>query len=552
MKKILTTLLSFSALTIGAKNTPMEMFQVSSLRNVLYCDAGFTDTPDTLRVARGENATAQFVLTSSNSIADLQVSVGQKGLGEVSTGWVHDVVNKNPTIGADDMISTPDSLYPDPIIDDDTENLTPDSHKTLWVDVAIPRDAKPGLHKVNVMVTGTQDGTAVKVKKTFCIQVYPVTLPEEQKLKVVNWYDSESTKRISSDPKSVTPERYLELLQKFAEIAAKYGQNCWLIGEKPEMKLNSDSTDFYLDFTYFDKVVDMFIKHGNLKYFCNSHIGGRNSGEWNDEMYFHIYTVQNKKLVHDFVPCSDPRLEHYIQHYYTQIEEHFRQKGWLDICYQHVADEPATMGTDSQKSWSKVAGMIKKAAPLLKTIDACYDILENQDVSVVQLAANIATMPPVPEGCERWMYTCCVPRENYANRFVQLPLIKTRILHWINYKYGEAGYLHWGLNFYRHATDPLHDVTPYGAWYPGGDCYIVYPGREKVYPSIRLCGMRDGIRDYDLLCMVEAICPMKAKEWSDSIVLGPDKYDTDIAHFNRIRREMLEFLSNNNSHCCSR
>ena len=55
--------------------------------------------------------------------------------------------------------------------------------------------------------------------------------------------------------------------------------------------------------------------------------------------------------------------------------------------------------------------------------------------------------------------------------------------------------------------------------------------------------MRDGIRDYDLLCMVEAISPLKAKEWCDSIILGPDKYKTDIKHFNEIRRQMLEFLS---------
>jgi len=57
--------------------------------------------------------------------------------------------------------------------------------------------------------------------------------------------------------------------------------------------------------------------------------------------------------------------------------------------------------------------------------------------------------------------------------------------------------------------------------------------------------MRDGIRDYELLRMVEAVNPQKAKEWCDSIILGPDKYNMDFKHFYKIRREMLEFLSEN-------
>ena len=545
MKKLLSIVLSLSALTIGAKNAPMEIFQVSSLTKVLPCENQFTDMRDTIRVARGENATVQFVLTSSNNLTNLQACVKQKELGEIKTGWVHDVLNTNSTSGADDMITAPDNMYPDPIIDDEEEQLTSGSHKTLWVDIAIPRDAKPGLHKATLTVTGIKGGKTIKMKKAFCIQVYPVTLPEEQKLKVVNWYSAGDVKLLNgNNGTNISPDRYLELLQLVAETGAKYGQNCWLIAEKPTMKLNKDSTDFDLDFTFFDKVVEMFIKHGNLKYFCNSHMGGRaQNAQWCDGMRFNIYVVKDKALVHDYVPYTDPRLETFIKRYYTQIEEHFREKGWLDMCYQHIADEPDNMGTESQKSWSAVAAMIKKAAPQLKTIDASYEIIENQDVSVVVLGNNIETMPAVPAGSERWMYTCCGPQGNFANRFLQLPLIKTRILHWLNYKYGEAGYLHWGYNFWRHSNDPMHDATPQGQTWPGGDCFIIYPGKEKVYPSIRLCSMRDGIRDYDLLCMVEAISPLKAKEWCDSIILGPDKYKTDIKHFNEIRRQMLEFLS---------
>jgi len=200
------------------------------------------------------------------------------------------------------------------------------------------------------------------------------------------------------------------------------------------------------------------------------------------------------------------------------------------------------MGTESQKSYSAVAGMVKAAAPDLRIIDAAFEIIENQDVSVVVLGENIATMPAVPDGSERWMYTCTGPQGNYANRFIQLPLIKTRIIHWINYKYNECGYLHWGFNYWDLVDDPIHDVTPKTEW-PGGDCYIIYPGERRVYPSIRLWTMRDGIRDYDLLKMVEARNPEKASEFCDSIIQGPDKYNTDVEHFYSVRKQILEFLS---------
>lgn len=547
MRHILPSLCIAGAIfgACSPQDTPMEIFQTDALIKVLSSDTSFVDKPDTLHVARGENATFQFVLTTNVELADLKVEVQNKGLGEVHTGWVHEVYNTNPTHDADDMITTPDSLYPDPIIDDEKEDLLIDSHRILWVDVAIPHDTKPGLHPCKLTVSAELEGKRVCEQKKFYIQVYPVDLPEEQGLKVVNWYSRSDVRFLNGDePLEVGSERYLELLQLIAETAAKYGQNCWLMAEKPSLKLNEDSTDFVLDFTFFDRAMEMFIEHGNLKYFCNSHFGGRFEGaEWKDGMAFNIDYVEDKTIKHDQVPYTDPRLKVFIQKYYSQIEAHFRDKGWLDICYQHIADEPDNMGTESQISWSAVAAMIKETAPGLKTIDASFECIDNQDVSVVLLGDNIESLPTLPEGSERWMYTCTGPQGNYANRFVQLPLLKTRILHWINFKYNEVGYLHWGYNYWQFSKDPLHDVTPSTQW-PGGDCYIIYPAKDKVYPSIRLCAMREGIRDYDLLRMVEARDPEKAREFCNSVILGPNKYDMDTDHFYNIRQQMLEFLSN--------
>ncbi|MFW5831162.1 MAG: DUF5703 domain-containing protein [Prolixibacteraceae bacterium] len=153
------------------------------------------------------------------------------------------------------------------------------------------------------------------------------------------------------------------------------------------------------------------------------------------------------------------------------------------------------------------------------------------------------------KGKEVWFYTCLGPQGNFANRFIEQPLIKTRILHWINYRYGITGYLHWGLNHWR----PFH-IDPYtittdmnyaGNTLPGGDMNIVYPREGRLLSSIRLEAMRDGICDYELLKMLEENKPRKAREIAAKIVFSFDHYDLNIINFRKIRKEILMELSMN-------
>ena len=90
--------------------------------------------------------------------------------------------------------------------------------------------------------------------------------------------------------------------------------------------------------------------------------------------------------------------------------------------------------------------------------------------------------------------------------------------------------------------DPFGDVSAPANDWPGGDSHIVYPGYRKLYPSIRLAAMRDGIRDYDLLKMVEARDSIRAQAFVNAIIFDFDRYDTSVSRFRQIRREILDFL----------
>jgi hypothetical protein len=147
-------------------------------------------------------------------------------------------------------------------------------------------------------------------------------------------------------------------------------------------------------------------------------------------------------------------------------------------------------------------------------------------------------------GDEVWYYTCCNPQGNYANRFLEQPLIQTRFLHWINYRYGATGYLHWGFNHWHHEATNDASSRYGGPEWPGGDAWIVYPADGKVYSSIRLKAMRDGIADYELLKLLEQKSPDKAKELVGKVIRGFDMYDNNVRAFRMKRVELLEALSN--------
>jgi hypothetical protein len=140
------------------------------------------------------------------------------------------------------------------------------------------------------------------------------------------------------------------------------------------------------------------------------------------------------------------------------------------------------------------------------------------------------------------------PPGEFPNRFIELPLLKTRYVHWLHFRYGATGYLDWGFNYWQSAADgdPFGETSAVQAGgnpRPGGDSRIVYPAKGRVVSSIRLEAMRDGIFDYEPLKMLEEKQPEKAKEICQRLVFSFTSSDLDIKSFRRVRSELLGLLS---------
>jgi hypothetical protein len=239
--------------------------------------------------------------------------------------------------------------------------------------------------------------------------------------------------------------------------------------------------------------------------------------------------------------------ERFHSRFLPALERHLAERGWIGKYLQHLADEPTPTNALSYRALS---ALVRRHAPRLKVMEACHtkDIAGAIDVWVPELdylhrdwdhyRARQAA------GEEVWFYTCVYPQGEYANRFIEQPLLKTRLLHWINFRYGVTGYLHWGYNQWMPESPFTHTTRahPGPPYLPAGDPWIVYPGDDGPLDSIRHEAMRDGIADHELLSLLAEKDHAAAERIAARHVLAFDRYDLDVQRFRASRREALEAL----------
>ena len=548
MRKIALHLIASAAVilaSVSCQNASVTLTRVDPFEKLLpetVIDRPYTQVEE---VAAGEHATFQFALRGADQLKEVSLSAeplkdGQGHvLEDVTIGFVDfvHVGRTTPTQGRD-AIRSASGLYPDPIVDDGkTRDIAFGKTQPIWVSVNVPKDAAPGKYKGKVRV----GGKGLDVEGEIAVKVYPVVL-DDPTLWVTNWFNcTERTFRHFDQQGEMYSESYWEYIKAIALKMKECYQNTVLIPTTIiDSKKDGDSWSF--DFTNFDKMVGIFQEAGVLKCLEVGHIGGR-IGLWNSPFGVRVPGMEGN------IPLDNPEAQDYCSKFIPALVSHIKEKGWYSLYCQHIADEPAA---DNYDSYVAIAHLFKKYAPEVKIIEACHshDLADIVDIWVPQLnfyADGLSFYQDRQKaGDEVWFYTCLAPQGNYANRFLEQPLLKTRLLHWINFRYGATGYLHWGFNVWRE-DDPWYESTfintEGGNILPGGDSWIVYPGDKRLYGSIRFEAMRDGIADYTLLQMLARKDEAKAKEICRQTVYNWTTYDMSTDHFRSARHEILEALS---------
>jgi len=551
---VAVSILNFASAVISAESPTIEVWSVDPLVKV-FRDAMPTAKREAIaEVARGEHATFQIVVRSEADITGLRAEVSLLKLegenagspqarGPRFVGYVP--VDRPIQTPPEDQLRKPPADFPDPLLEETTIDVKAGEAQPVWIAVPITEKAIPGTYRGVVRVSGKVTGGKVAASHPLTIRVFRATVGRSR-LWVTNWF-AMHWRHMAINPKPDSPE-YWALLRRYARNMAEHRQNVALIsplslaefqvGENDELKIN---------FSRFDRWVTTFVEEGVIGRIEGGHIGGRSKG-WNSPFVVRIRRIKNGKIESASVDPASEQAEGFYAKFLPALVEHLRERGWLDRYMQHLADEPTRTNAASYRA---IAALVRKYAPELRIVEACHtkDLAGAIDIWVPQLNYLHRDYEHYGRrqrmGEEVWFYTCVFPQGEYANRFIEQPLIKTRLLHWINFRYGITGYLHWGYNHWTRESPFQKTTRPHGGppYLPAGDAWIVYPGRDGPLDSIRHEAMRDGIADYELLSLLAERDPAKAGRLVAKHILDFDRYDTNVEAFRSTRRELLTLLS---------
>ena len=405
----------------------------------------------------------------------------------------------------------------------------------LYVQWLIPRDAEPGHHRGMLAISVGDRHVQVPVE----LHVAEATLPKDESLRIVNWFNTGNmATRHGLEPWS---DAHWTMIRRYGELMRRARQTDFIPSVGADVLDNGDGT-FSFDFSRMERIIRLYIALG-FRWINGPHIAGRANF---DAPEFILRRPDRS----DPVKATSPEGYDYLAQYLTAWREFMERNRWMDRLVQHVADEP----TDKCfEDYRVLAGIVRKFLPGVPIIDA---------LGLPELGGAVDIWVPIENafyerrdefdahranGDTMWYYTCCIPGGKYLNRLLDMPLIRTRYLHWANYVYDMPGYLHWGLNQYRAEQDPFEQTCGlHGGqepWLPTGDTHVVYPGPDGPWSSVRLEAEAMGAEDYELLRLVAERDESLADEIATSCLRTFQDYTEDVGEFDAAHKRLLEAAS---------
>jgi len=518
-------------------------------------DAGSEVTIDAVR---NEYEAAQIVVKPFEdvdmfkaNVTDLRHESNEYVITKVYARFVGYVpVKRNtPNTPLEELVRKAPDFFPDPLLEEEAVELKKGENQPIWLTVYVPKDAPAGNYYGELMLRGLDERT-VKVN----LRVHDVVLPDRKTLKLSNFISSYNISKFYK----VVPwsEEHWALLRAYARNMAEHRQSSIITPILELTRIYRDDGCLEFDFQLLDRWINLFREEGVIGVIEGGYLAGRPprtvEGWWTvPEFLSTPYRVLNKDgslaYVQESVRVSSPIFENFISQFMPALQNHLEEIGLLDSYLQHIADEPIDRNAESYKY---IVNLVRRYAPKIRTIEAstCKQLVDYINVVVPLLDDYDRNMAFYEErkkrGNEVWFYTCLSPTGRYPNRFIDYSLIKVRILHWINFKYGLDGYLHWGYNYWT--ENPFEDVEnePHHPFpLPPGDAFIVYPGKSGPLDSIRFEALRDGVEDYEMLkLLLERGKVDEAVELCNLAVRSITEYVRTPKEFLSIRLKLIERL----------
>ena len=525
-----------------ANGVSFEFFAVSDLVRVFEDGFRCPEPEGAVEIfgVRNEDVSAQCVVKANVNIERVTVSVSplmnarrsfSLGQGAVKWNFVGSIsiLENTPKPRKTDLIRQAPARFPDYLAEDRQISLGPNEYRAVFLTIKIPRDAVAGQYEGTVTIETEQGSKALPLR----LRVYPVTLPDERHLMVTKWYTTSKFRQFHGIA-SADSERFYQMLELYAQNMAEHRQNVFRVSLGLIDSRRDDSGELKFDFSKFDKWADVFWNTGRMDLLETGFVARFGDDGWSStEILLRDFRVLDESTGRTVTIAG----KEYLGRLLPALENHLREKGWLDKTVFHIADEPSNHNV---MSWREASDFVHRCAPALRRMDAietphCFDRLE---IWVPKLD-HLATWHDVyrraqDQGNELWFYTVGIFQGgSYPNKTADVALIESRILHWLNYRFGLKGYLHWGFN--QWTDDPFEAPGKHR-----GDGWQVYPKKDGLLCSLRWEQMRNGLQDYEYLWMLEdKMAKMKAGLGERLSIIDPARRGVEIA--SQVVRSMSTF-----------
>ena len=536
MHRFFQIIIAFSALctfsTTDCEEAPLDFFGVSDVQRVFEDGYQLPAQQDQLELfgIRNETVSAQCVIQPRQDLKKVGISIGpilhedgSTALSSESVQWnfVGSIlIQKNTSkLRKSDLIRTAPARFPDYLHEERTLSIPKGKDQAVYLTIQIPPDGKAGMYHGSVTLETDKGNRSLPISLT----VYPLTLPEERHLLVTEWYSTgkfTSLHGIARDDEAA----FDKMLSLYANNMAAHRQNVFQVRLNLIQSIRKSDGQYAFDYSKFDHWAELFWNTGGMDRLETGFIARFGEGGWSSHEVvlrdFSIYDEQSKKTERvagkDFLPIFLP-----------QLENHIREKGWLDKTLFHIADEPSNHNI---MDWRACSEFVHRYAPSLRRIDAietthCLDRLEVwvPKLDILSTCFDAYQMAQ-REGNELWFYTVGIFQNgSLPNKTVDVPLIESRLLHWLNYRTQTTGYLHWGFN--QWTDDPFEAPGEHN-----GDGWHVYPTKNGLLNSLRWEQMRNGIQDYECLWLLEEKTRAVIETLGDRFsILDPSRRSMEIA-----------------------
>jgi hypothetical protein len=496
----------------------------------------------------------QFALRSTQNVGALHVDAlpltgPGMPIGSPRVRWVEYVVVTSNTENTpdDELVRKAPALFPDPLLDTFPLTLEKNKTRSVWLTVRVPAGQQPGDYQGQIRL---RQGREEIARLDYQLKVYAATVPVRIPLTITNHFNlSDDHIRQFYSCSRFSPE-WWDLMANFARFLGAYHQSS-IVADPVSLAIAEPAGGgIRYDFRTFERFVETFhaagvsgaIEPGNLL------VRERRP---NAPIMARAWVVENGQAVRRELPYQDTRARQFLNTFLPALHKRLEARGWTGQYLQGILDEPHKGETDA---YVEVANTVRKLMPGVRTMEP---VGAKQDLGFMEKTTDIWVPclgsfddklnlldAHLKRGGDLWYYTCLAPRGRYPNRFIDYSLTKVRILHWINFKHGFRGYLHWGGNYW--GPEPFKDTQPVinqGRTYlPPGDAYITYPNRLRrtLDSSIRLEQMREGIEDFGLLDELNRKDPARARKLAESAVRSFIDYVREPRQFRAIQQQLLE------------